>query len=669
MSLFDIAVAGYSMNRTVYDTDIDHVMYEPKGDFCTRWEKWLLWWKCANWIQPWKFEVYKSQGRGLISVHRSINHGLPSVTVRFEGSSIWLYGPPRANLPTIPPDYKICLFESLYPSSTRECYRVNIAEAYSVAHSYDEPVVIFSKGGLRYQKHQVTVSVANPTDETKSHLGIQFSHAVYTIERPTPWPVEEDHWRFRRVVMHDTHPLLSYNPKPATSCSLWWCSESGWTPKTYRAENGTLVSWHQLESHAERGRGEWGVETTVTAGSVAVYGIPRVHIVNANILSQICVQLNSGPCSPVDVQHAYLNSKDQDEPVLLWHDDTLDSSRKTHISIRLIETDNDQTSVFPFKAIHYLEPQQYASPEPLIDRLQSIEVAHDDRAIIYTPKGHCTAYFLDWCANWVEPWALREEGPFGSQVTFRSTKAELRTTDDPTITFKFLGAAVYVYGAPKLFVKNVPLAPQRICVDDVCHVVDVEQAYLNAPEDMNLEFSKQHTFDIQGSNQRSSNITTSLGLHPEYEPVLIWSITGLDEVPHKLQMALASLPSEDNAEMTVAKEPLLPRVPPNQDALGAPPAAPRAPSYTRLPWYSRPPFNMADDSRTVTSDASTQPPPYNQVLNEARARQERTAEYVTGQRVGSGSSGATEGTRNNQGPRHGDRGGRRERRQRRRAGN
>jgi hypothetical protein len=67
------------------------------------------------------------------------------------------------------------------------CYRVNVAEAYSAAENYDEPVVIFARGGLQYQAHRVVVSVGDPIDETEVHRGIHFSHAVYTIERPTPW--------------------------------------------------------------------------------------------------------------------------------------------------------------------------------------------------------------------------------------------------------------------------------------------------------------------------------------------------------------------------------------------------------------------------------------------------------------------------------------------------
>ncbi|KAG8684769.1 hypothetical protein FRC08_013501, partial [Ceratobasidium sp. 394] len=441
--LFNIVTAAYLINTTIYDTDPDHVTYEPKGDFCTRWESWLWWETCGNWVQPWKSEVYKSQERGSASVHRSLNHKLPSVTINFEGSAIWLYGPPRANLPAIPPDYKICVYESLYTASSRECYRVNVAEAYSAAENYDEPVMIFAKGGLRYQKHQVVVSVGDPANQTRVHLGIQFSHAVYTIERPTPWPVREDHWRFRRVVMHDTHPLLSYTPKPAMSCILWWCSHddnsSGWTPKTFRAENGTIVSWHQLKSRDESGRHIWGVEATVTAGSIAVYGIPRAHITKTDLLSQICIQIDSGPCQMVDVQHAYLNSEHHQESVLLWQYDALDPSRKTHLSIRLAETGDGRTSVFPFKAIHYFEPQQYASPGPPAGRVESIEVAHDDIRLTYRPNRRCVGYgFFGSCNAWLEPWVLRKEGPFGSMVTYRSTVSAYRTTDDPTVTFRFL---------------------------------------------------------------------------------------------------------------------------------------------------------------------------------------------------------------------------------------
>jgi hypothetical protein len=62
----------------------------------------------------------------------------------------------------------------------------------------------------------------------------------------------------------------------------------------------------------------------------------------------------------VDVPHAYLNSEHHHESVLLWRHDALDPFRSTHLSIRLVKADSDDTSVFPFKGIHYLEPQEYA---------------------------------------------------------------------------------------------------------------------------------------------------------------------------------------------------------------------------------------------------------------------------------------------------------------------
>jgi hypothetical protein len=67
------------------------------------------------------------------------------------------------------------------------CFRVDVAEAYSFADDFDAPVVIFAKGGLSDHQHRIVVSVADPVDELDRHRGIQFSHAVHTIERPTPW--------------------------------------------------------------------------------------------------------------------------------------------------------------------------------------------------------------------------------------------------------------------------------------------------------------------------------------------------------------------------------------------------------------------------------------------------------------------------------------------------
>lgn len=105
------------------------------------------------------------------------------------GSAVWIYGPSRAQLSVIPPEHKICLYEDHHLASEPVCYRVDVAEAYSVAEDLDGPVVIFSKGDLRYQEHRIVISVADPIDETSVHEGIHFSHAVYTNARPTPWSV------------------------------------------------------------------------------------------------------------------------------------------------------------------------------------------------------------------------------------------------------------------------------------------------------------------------------------------------------------------------------------------------------------------------------------------------------------------------------------------------
>ena len=105
------------------------------------------------------------------------------------GSAVWIYGPSRAQLSTIPPEHKVCLYENHHLALDPFCYRVDVAEAYSAVDDRDEPVVIFAKGDLQYQEHRVVISVADPIDETHAHEGIHFSHAVYTTARPTPWSV------------------------------------------------------------------------------------------------------------------------------------------------------------------------------------------------------------------------------------------------------------------------------------------------------------------------------------------------------------------------------------------------------------------------------------------------------------------------------------------------
>jgi hypothetical protein len=77
---------GRLINTTIYDTNLGHVTYEPKDDFCVRWvNSWVFWKTCEVWAQPWMSEVYKGAGR-FATVHNSLNHQLPSVAIQFEGT-------------------------------------------------------------------------------------------------------------------------------------------------------------------------------------------------------------------------------------------------------------------------------------------------------------------------------------------------------------------------------------------------------------------------------------------------------------------------------------------------------------------------------------------------------------------------------------------------------
>jgi hypothetical protein len=80
------SAAGRRINATIYDTNLAHVTYAPKDDFCVSWTKsWVFRATCNVWARPWKSEVYHSH-RKVASLHRSLNHQLASVTIEFKGS-------------------------------------------------------------------------------------------------------------------------------------------------------------------------------------------------------------------------------------------------------------------------------------------------------------------------------------------------------------------------------------------------------------------------------------------------------------------------------------------------------------------------------------------------------------------------------------------------------
>ncbi|KAG8712637.1 hypothetical protein FRC11_014637, partial [Ceratobasidium sp. 423] len=394
----------------------------------------------------------------------NLNHELASVAIEFQGTDVWVYGPSSSQLAEFPSDYKICLYESYHLSSKSQCYRTNTKEAYSASKDEDEPVLVFARGKLQNHPHRIMISVASPMNKTQAYSGIKFSHVVYTSERPTPWPVEEDRWRYREVVMHDTHPLLSYSPPVSSKRST---KTPAWIAKVHTAENGAVTSWHELKSNQAEDQNQSGIVTRIRAGAVAIYGAPGAYIENQDMLGFVCVRLDLGLCEIVDLKTIYANQRyhTQHEPALLWRNDALDSSRETLVSIRLARVPTGAKKVFPFKSINYFEEKGYANPESVPADFENVTVSHDNQNILYSPK---------------KRWTRRNVGPVGSVLTYRSTLSRYRVKEDPHITLSFRGSAVYLYGAPNAYATR-PFAPQHVCINNACRVIDVEQAYLHPP--------------------------------------------------------------------------------------------------------------------------------------------------------------------------------------------
>ncbi|CAE6382268.1 unnamed protein product [Rhizoctonia solani] len=305
-------------------------------------------------------------------------------------TDVWVYGPPSSQLTRIPPDYKIYFYENYRFSSRHQCYQTNVTAAYLARGDEDEPVVVFAQGQLQNHHHRIEISVADPTNDIRDYDRIKFSHVVYTTVRPTRWPVKEDHWRYREIVMHDTHPLLSYSPPVSSS----WFSTSPWSAKLYTAEDGTVTSWHELKSYKEPERDQWGVETKIKAGAGAVYGTPRAYIKNLDNLGLVCIRLDMGLCQVVDVETIYLNRRDfeQYEPVLLWYNDALDPSHETRISIRLVKTPYESMVVFTSFSEYGCLSDSDTSPEQLASDLQNMTIGNDDGRVLYNPGRRCDSY-------------------------------------------------------------------------------------------------------------------------------------------------------------------------------------------------------------------------------------------------------------------------------------
>jgi hypothetical protein len=181
------------------------------------------------------------------------------------GSAVWIFGSPLSELRALPADHKICIYTQ---SEEDECFRVNATSAYLATSDDSSPVLIFAKGYLSNVDHRISISLADPTDDLSSS-GLTFTHATYTIDRPTTWydphcdliyialmnhprPADEDSWRFRNVSMYDTHPHVAFLPRPPLdTCGqyLWFFClyyRAFWAARQDRSVDGTLSSYRLL---------------------------------------------------------------------------------------------------------------------------------------------------------------------------------------------------------------------------------------------------------------------------------------------------------------------------------------------------------------------------------------------------------------------------------------
>jgi len=193
------AIAG-PLNVTIYDSHPHQVHYYPER-ICERF--WFF--PCWNSYNPWK-PFYWSDRPGLVSsVHESVNHPSVQMSIDFHGtqsdiewqfssmhlhccntgSAIWIFGSGRRSLPVAVADYKACVHK--FMGEKPECFRVNMTEAYLNAMDDDSYVLIFAMGNLPHTDHRILISLADSADEASPSIGITFTHAVYTVERPTPW--------------------------------------------------------------------------------------------------------------------------------------------------------------------------------------------------------------------------------------------------------------------------------------------------------------------------------------------------------------------------------------------------------------------------------------------------------------------------------------------------
>ncbi|KAG8920857.1 hypothetical protein FRC02_000659, partial [Tulasnella sp. 418] len=120
--------------------------------------------------------------------------------------------------------------------------------------------------------------------------------------------------------------------------------------------------------------------------------------------------------------------------------------------------------------------------------------------MLYLPTRACSSSS---CHGYFNPWTVEEYPTLaGINRTYHRTSTWLNTIGGASnrriaFTVPRFTSAIEIYGAPRPRVLH-PHGKQEVCLDEDCYPVDVEQAYMNIEPDA------------------------------EQDPVLIWSIDGLD---------------------------------------------------------------------------------------------------------------------------------------------
>ncbi|KAG8992430.1 hypothetical protein FRB94_011605 [Tulasnella sp. JGI-2019a] len=316
-----------------------------------------------------------------------------------------------------------------------------------------------------------------------------------------------------RNIVHSTDPRITLTPESScTSVPIFGgCGKryDPWDLETYTNIDGErhfyyrTVSWGNHPESADQIRGiSFGFRGT----SLEVYGAPYRQIQElGHILGkqELCLL---DDCQEIDAQAIYdaLGEAERDSPVLFWSYDELPDNRYHRLELRLLDTSwgREQARAMTIHHIAYKSRPPVLPPryQPSSQELLVPNTYYDTNPWVLFLSGRRSGYD-PW---WKEVITMSS----GRQKSFHHTSSWNHDPSGPnarSISFKFQGIALYVYGASPAQLalianNNYEHAHQEICIDDECEAIDAHQMYLN------IEASRAH------------------------EPVLLWSHEGYPSV-------------------------------------------------------------------------------------------------------------------------------------------